>query len=336
KTRLLHIAIPSINAEEIESYRRPQNQGVFRTLHVAQDKTSVTVTPAPLAQSSPQVAQNENQVQNNPVTESGTGVQSEKKDTPATAAPQNADNRIVLRIDDTPAADIIKNVTIRDIVNSPQTSMVQDFMADAYTSSEKMETKLIQKGQTLLTLHNMGKNGFDLDTPLMTSILKNKDVRSVMLIDLARRGRHGFCQVGRQEPTDLVLLQIKWVSPYNKMNVVNQVLFGVRTRSFLHPLTSGMRCVKEATQYMYFGNLEKLPDENSLIPTDIKTLQAVSPGRYAAEIRNLMETDHKVGLVMRSNDMQDEILWQATSTLEDAAFPLPQSMPDTAASSTPP
>ncbi|WP_208624773.1 hypothetical protein, partial [Novacetimonas maltaceti] len=34
KTRLLHIAIPSINAEEIESYRRPQNQGVFRTLHL--------------------------------------------------------------------------------------------------------------------------------------------------------------------------------------------------------------------------------------------------------------------------------------------------------------
>ncbi|MFT8933480.1 hypothetical protein, partial [Acetobacter syzygii] len=34
ETRLLHIAIPSINAEEIESYRRPQNQGVFRTLQV--------------------------------------------------------------------------------------------------------------------------------------------------------------------------------------------------------------------------------------------------------------------------------------------------------------
>ncbi|WP_206752621.1 hypothetical protein, partial [Acetobacter musti] len=34
ETRLLHIAIPSINAEEIESYRRPQNQGVFRTLHL--------------------------------------------------------------------------------------------------------------------------------------------------------------------------------------------------------------------------------------------------------------------------------------------------------------
>ncbi|WP_206752351.1 hypothetical protein, partial [Acetobacter estunensis] len=34
ETRLLHIAIPSINAEEIESYRRPQNQGVFRTLQM--------------------------------------------------------------------------------------------------------------------------------------------------------------------------------------------------------------------------------------------------------------------------------------------------------------
>ncbi|WP_225063105.1 hypothetical protein, partial [Komagataeibacter rhaeticus] len=34
ETRLLHIAIPSINAEEIESYRRPQNQGVFRTLQL--------------------------------------------------------------------------------------------------------------------------------------------------------------------------------------------------------------------------------------------------------------------------------------------------------------
>ncbi|MCP1243962.1 hypothetical protein NKW51_15310, partial [Acetobacter lambici] len=34
ETRLLHIAIPSINAEEIESYRRPQNQRVFRTLHI--------------------------------------------------------------------------------------------------------------------------------------------------------------------------------------------------------------------------------------------------------------------------------------------------------------
>ncbi|WP_310735556.1 peptidoglycan-binding domain-containing protein [Komagataeibacter europaeus] len=283
------------------------------------------VTPAPMTPAPPPVAPNEDPARNNAVAGSGPAVQSDTKDAPTPGHPQDTDNRIVLRIDDTAAADIIKNATIRDIVNSPQTSMAQDFMAQDDSFSEKMETKLIRKGQSLYALHNMGKNGFDLDTPLVASISANKDVRSITLLDLGQRGTQGSCQVGRPEPTDLVMLQVKWVSPNNKMNVVTQVLFGVRTRSILHPLTSGIRCVKEATQYMYFGSLQKIPDESALIPTSIKTLSTVSPDSYIARIRALMETDHKVGMVMHSNDMQDDILWQTTQTLEDAAFPLPPS-----------
>ncbi|WEQ51555.1 hypothetical protein LV478_13655 [Komagataeibacter oboediens] len=242
--------------------------------------------------------------------------------TPLNAEDQQATKKtpekdIVIRIDDSPTVDIIKKATLQDIINSPQTSIARDFMHQDDTFSEKMETKLVNAGQRFLASHHMESIGYDLKSSFVESISANKNVRSITLVDVDTHGRQAVCQVGREEPTNLVALEIKWVVPQNNMKIIDRIIFGVKNRSFLHPLTTGIRCVKVAIQYMYFGSLEKTPAPNDLMQASMGQVFSESDA-FLEKVSKSIGPGLKAGLVIQNTDMSDDILWQTVSTLGEA------------------
>jgi peptidoglycan hydrolase-like protein with peptidoglycan-binding domain len=279
-------------------------------------------TQEPAAPASPPLSVNPSQAQagaDNPSSSpaSNTETPLNAEDQQATKKNPEKEEETVIRIDDSPTVDIIKKATLQDIINSPQTSVVHDFMHQDDTFSERMETRLLNTGQRFLASHHMENIGYDLKSSFVESISANKNVRSITLVDVDTHGRQAICQVGREEPTNLVALEVKWVVPQNNMKIIDRVIFGVKNRSFLHPLTTGIRCVKAAIQYMYFGSLEKTPAPNDLI--QISMGQAFSESDALVEnMSKSIGPGLKAGLVIQNTDMSDDILWQAVSTLGEA------------------
>ena len=232
--------------------------------------------------------------------------------------PAFSEDLSIEKIDDTPNAEIIKNASLNDIINNPQTIPMSDVMDQDNSSMENIEEKAAKKFYAYKMSKYMSDYKIDLDSSFIKQLSESKNINYIRIKDVSN-SESAECEVGKPEKVNKVILQFASTYP-NGISSVSVIHFGVMPKSFLHPLTSEIRCVIKMSSIYYKGDPKIIPNSDKLVGL---TKEESETGNISTEKANAVNNGIYDGYVFSSDYNSSYNRFNAVRSIADAIKMLP-------------